>query len=41
MVKLNTITQHLIQIKNRIVKHVNDNVKIILSANVYVRISSI
>ena len=50
MVNANTIIHHLIQIKNGLIKHVNDNVKIILSAkktiagilaHVFVRISSI
>ena len=50
MVKANSIVQHVIQIKNGIIKHVNMNVKIIVSskkviagipASVFVRIVSI
>ena len=50
IVKVNSIVQHVIQIKNGIIKHVNVNVKIIVSAkkitagnlaHVFVRIVSI
>ena len=50
IVNANSIVQHVIQIKNGIVKHVNGNVKIIISvkniivgilAHVFVRIVSI
>ena len=50
IVNANSIVQHVIQIKNGIIKHLNVNVKIIMSAkkiivgilaNVFVRIVSI
>ena len=50
IVNANSIVQHVIQIKNRIMKHVNVNVKIIINtkkivvgilAHVFVRIESI
>ena len=32
IINANSIVEHLIQIKNRVIKHVNVNVKIVISA---------